>query len=95
MANIYTITAPATPFLQNRCMIGIFNGVGSGKVIKIYRIAALNNQTVAVTGVNAILKIVRISTGSGGLIVQCRNTVYLNHLSRTYTVEDADHTAVL
>lgn len=67
MANIYTITAPATPFLLNRCMIGIFNGVGSGKVIKIYRIAALNNQTVAVTGVNAILKIVRISTGSGGL----------------------------
>jgi hypothetical protein len=67
MANIYTIAAPATPFLPNRCMIGIFNGLGSGKVIKVYRISALNNQTVAVTGVNAILDIVKISTGSGGL----------------------------
>ena len=67
MAHIYTIAAAATPFLLNRCMIGIFNGAGSGKVIKIYRITALNNQTVAVTGVNAILKIQKISTGSGGL----------------------------
>lgn len=67
MANIYTIAAAATPFLQNRCMIGIFNGAGSGKVIKVHRITALNNQTVAVTGVNAILKVVTISTGSGGL----------------------------
>ena len=67
MAHIYTIAAAATPFLQNRCMIGIYNGAGSGKVVKVYRVTALNNQTVAVTGVNCILKLVTISTGSGGL----------------------------
>jgi ribosomal protein L24 len=48
-------------------MIGIFNGTGSGKVVKVYRVTALNNQTVAVAGVNVIFKLVKISTGSGGL----------------------------
>lgn len=67
MANVYTIAAAATPFIPNRCMIGIFNGAGSGKVIRVYRVMALNNQTVAVTGVNCVLKLNKISTGSGGL----------------------------
>lgn len=69
MAHIYTIGAPATPFLLNRCMIGIYNGLGSGKVVKVYRITALNNQTVAVTGTNVILRLIKISTGSGGLFL--------------------------
>jgi hypothetical protein len=69
MANIYTIAAAATPFAPNRSMIGIFNGVGSGRVVRVYRIVALNNQTVAVTGVNTILELQKISTGSGGLFL--------------------------
>lgn len=48
-------------------MIGLFNGSGSGKIIKVYRISALNNQTVSVPGVSSVLKINLISTGSGGL----------------------------
>lgn len=67
MANIITIGATATPFLYNRSMIGIYNGNGSGKIVKVYRIWGLNNQTVAVTGVNCILKLTTISTGSGGI----------------------------
>ncbi len=67
MANIFTIGATATPFLFNRSMIGLYNGVGSGKVLKVYRIWGLNNQTVAVTGVNCNLQIYTISTGSGGI----------------------------
>jgi hypothetical protein len=67
MADIFTIAAPATPFALNRSMIGIFNSTGSGKVVKVYRIVALNNQTVAVTGISALLEIQRISTGSGGI----------------------------
>ena len=67
MANIYTIGAAATPFAQNRSMIGIYNGAGSGKVIRVYRIWALNNQTVAVTGVSAFLALYTISSGSGGI----------------------------
>lgn len=67
MANIYTIAAPATPFLPNRCMIGLFNGPGSGRVVRVYRVSALNAQTVAVTGVNSVFNLTKISTGSGGL----------------------------
>jgi hypothetical protein len=69
MANIYTVAAPATPFAPNRSMIGIFNSTGSGRVVRVYRIVALNNQTVAVTGVSTILQLQRISTGSGGLFL--------------------------
>lgn len=67
MANIYTIASTAMPFDYNRSMIGIFNNVGSGKVVKVHKIIALNNQTVALTGTIKLLTIQKLSTGSGGL----------------------------
>lgn len=65
--SIYTATAPGVSFVLNKCCIGIFNGIGSGKVIRLYRASMLNNQTVAVTGINNIFELQRFTTGSGGL----------------------------
>lgn len=64
--NVYTIGAPGTGFLQNKCMIGLFNGLGSARVVRIYRAWVLNNQTTAVTGVALVLEARRLTTGSGG-----------------------------
>lgn len=66
---IYTITAPGVSFIQNKCCLGIFNGVGSGKVIRLYRATILNNQTVAVTGIANLFSLQRFTTGSGGIAV--------------------------
>jgi hypothetical protein len=66
MAATYTITAQNVAFAANKSMISIFNGSGSGKVIRVYRIWALNNQLVAVTGVLTNLEIRRITASSGG-----------------------------
>jgi hypothetical protein len=65
--DIYTIASIAAPFAPGRAMIGLYNGTDSGKVLKVYKILALNNQTVAITGVVTLLEIIRISTGSGGV----------------------------
>lgn len=66
---LYTITAPGVSFLLNKCCLGIFNGVGSGKIVRLYRVLILNNQTVAVTGIANIFSLQRFTTGSGGLAV--------------------------
>lgn len=65
----YTIAAPGVSIAQNKALIGIYNGVGSNKIIKVTRIWMLNNQTTAVTGVNLVMQIVRITTGSGGFAI--------------------------
>lgn len=67
MSNTYTISAPGTLLYPiNRCVLGIYNGTGSGKVVRVYKIWALNNQTVAVTGVRLQFDIRKLTTGSGG-----------------------------
>jgi hypothetical protein len=66
MAATYTIAGQNIPFAANKCMIGVFNGVGSAKVLKVYRIWCLNNQLVPVTGVLTNLEIRRITSCSGG-----------------------------
>lgn len=66
MASTYTIAATGVSFAANKSMIGIFNGSGSGLILRIYRIWMLNNQTVAVTGVMTNIEIRRTSAGSGG-----------------------------
>ena len=66
MAETYTIAALGVSFAANKSMIGLFNGSGSGKIFRIYRIWVLNNQTAAVTGVLTNLEIRRLSAGSGG-----------------------------
>lgn len=69
MASTYTAAALGVSFAANKSMIGIFNGSGSGVIIKVYRIWILNNQTVAVTGVLTNIEIRRITAGSGGNII--------------------------
>lgn len=62
----YTIASPGTNFNTNKTMIGVFNGAGSGRVVRLYRAWLLNNQTTAVTGVNVLLELRGLTTGSGG-----------------------------
>lgn len=69
MASTYTIAAPGAAFVTNKCMLGLYNGVGSGLVLRVYRAWALNNQTQAVTGVQQLISFSRLSTGSGGISV--------------------------
>lgn len=64
---IYTAAATGPSFALDKCVLGLHNGAGSGKILRIYRIWALNNQTAAVTGIVATLSLCRFSTGSGGL----------------------------
>ena len=66
MAQTYTISSFGTTFAANKCMLGIYNGSGSGRVVRVYRIVMLNNQITAVTGAVTNLEIRRTSAGSGG-----------------------------
>lgn len=63
---IFSVLAPGVRMVVGKCMLGVFNGTGSGKIIRVYRVFLLNNQTVAVTGLNNIFSLQRFSTGSGG-----------------------------
>jgi hypothetical protein len=69
MAATYTLAVQGTAFALNKSLASIFNGLGSGVVIKIKRIWPLNNQTIAVTGVLALLELRRTSADSGGTAV--------------------------
>lgn len=66
MAQTYTASAVGIAFALNKSLLAIFNGSGSGRVVRVYRIWALNNGVTAVTGVLTNLEIRRTSSGSGG-----------------------------
>lgn len=66
MAQTYTISSFTTTFASNKCMLAIYNGVGSGRVVRVYRMLVLNNQITAVTGAITNLEIRTITSGSGG-----------------------------
>lgn len=66
MAQTYTLGTTGVSFAANKSMIALFNGVGSGRIIRVYRIWALNNQVLAVTGVLTRLELRRITAASGG-----------------------------
>lgn len=67
MAATYTASFTDIPFGNNKSLATIFNGVGSGKVINIYRIVMLNNQLVAVAnGVVTTIELRRITESTGG-----------------------------
>jgi hypothetical protein len=75
MAYQYTIGSPGTAILPLKCVIGLYNNLGSGRVIRIYNIWALNNQTAAVTGpVATTVQVHRVSELSGGIALN-----YLKH----------------
>ena len=81
MANYYTAAVTAGLNIRDKAMIGLYNGTGSGLVVRVYRIFMLNNQTVAVTGVVNPYTLYRITTGSGGIFCQ-----YVKHDSQSITL---------
>jgi hypothetical protein len=66
MAATYTLPALNVAFSSSKSMISLFNGSGSGRVLRVYRVWALNNQITAVTGVLTNLELRKISASSGG-----------------------------
>ena len=66
MAQTYTVTAAGVAFGNNKSMLAVFNGSGSGRILRIKRIWVLNNQTSAVTGVLTTWTLRRITASSGG-----------------------------
>ena len=69
MAQTYTAGAIGATFANNKSMLGLFNGAGSGRVIRVYRVWVLNNQVSAVTGVLTSWTMRRTSAQSGGTAI--------------------------
>lgn len=69
MAQTYTAAAIGTAFGNNKSMLGIFNGSGSGRIIRVYRVWVLNNQTAGVTGVLTTWTLRRSSAQSAGTAI--------------------------
>lgn len=69
MAQTYTLSATGITLAANKCILGVFNGSGSGRIIRVYRVWAANNQVTAVTGVVGTIELRRTSTGSGGTAI--------------------------
>jgi hypothetical protein len=66
MAQTYTVAAIGATFGNNKSMLGVFNGSGSGRIIRVYRVWVLNNQTAGVTGVLTTWTLRRSSAQSAG-----------------------------
>lgn len=66
MASTYTASSINTTFTNLKTMLSVFNGAGSGVVLRVYRIWALNSQTSAVTGVAVDLSLNIITAASAG-----------------------------
>lgn len=56
-------------FANNKSMAAIFNGSGSGRIVRIQRVWMLNNQTAGVTGVLTTMNIRRTTAQSAGTAV--------------------------
>ncbi len=69
MAQTYTLSATGITLAANKCILGVFNGSGSGRIVRVYRVWCLNNQVAAVTGVVNTIELRRTSTGSGGTAI--------------------------
>lgn len=69
MAQTYTAAGIGVAFGNNKSMLGIFNGSGSGRVVRVYRVWVLNNQTAAVTGVLTTWTLRKTSAQSAGTAI--------------------------
>lgn len=69
MAATFTVTFTGVTFGNNKSMAGLFNGAGSGRVLRVYRVWLLNNQTSAVTGVLTTFALRRTTAQSAGTSV--------------------------
>lgn len=67
MAQTYRALITGTAFASNKSMASLFNGVGSGRVVRVKRVWQLNNQTAAVTGVLTTMELRRTSASTGGV----------------------------
>lgn len=69
MAATFTAAFLGVTFGNNKSMAGLFNGSGSGVVLRVKRIWILNNQTSGVTGVITTFSLRRSSAQSAGTSV--------------------------
>jgi hypothetical protein len=66
MAQTYRAVVTGATFASNKSMLTVFNGSGSGRIVRVKRIWFLNNQTTGVTGALTTMEIRRISASTGG-----------------------------
>jgi hypothetical protein len=69
MAQTYTLTSVNTLFAANKCLLGLYNATGSGRVVRVYRVWILNNQIISVTGAMTSIELRKITAGSGGTTI--------------------------
>lgn len=69
MAATHTLAGIGVTFANGKHMLSLFNGAGSGRVLRLYRVWILNNQTAAVTGVLTTLNLRKSSAQSGGTAI--------------------------
>lgn len=69
MAATWTAIQVGVTFASSKHMLSLFNGSGSGVVLRLYRLWVLNNQTAAVTGVLTTWELRRSTAQSGGTAV--------------------------
>lgn len=65
MAKTYTVSAIGIAFASNKSLLGLYNAHAS-RILKVWRVWQLNNQTTAITGVLSSCTLRRISALSGG-----------------------------
>lgn len=66
MAQTYTVSVVGATFASGKSMLGLLNGSGSSRIVRVKRIWVLNNQTSGVTGVLTTWELRRSSAQSGG-----------------------------
>lgn len=69
MAQTYRAVISGATFASAKTMLGLFNGSGSGRILRVKRIWQLNNQTATVTGVLTTMEVRKTSAQSGGTSV--------------------------
>jgi hypothetical protein len=69
MAATFTVAHLGVTFGNNKSMAALFNGVGSGVVLRVKRVWVLNNQTSGVTGVLTTFSMRRSTAQSAGTSV--------------------------
>lgn len=71
MAQTYTIGAYGVVLTANKVTLCVFNGAGSGRIVRLYRAWILNNQysVSTYTGVLTTLELRLTTSGSGGVAI--------------------------
>lgn len=69
MADTFTLYGSSIALAATKSLLALFNGSGSGVVLKVKRIQVLNTQIAAVTGVAGQMEIRAINANSAGTAV--------------------------